>query len=171
MRVFAFVAVLATVAGPVSAADLFFCWKGSNGYTMTGEMRLPKGFSRMDIVTEDDLQAFRINGYFQGNHLGSWDMAHRGPNDTWHLRFDPVSMTFLTGDFFSTQRSQGWNANGGVQDCGNPGFGFNAGNHAQDICLNGTYVTESSIAPDTPLAASPDPVNPSCAAALPMSKN
>ena len=42
------------------------------------------------------------------------------------------------------------------------GFGFNSGNFAQDICLNGAYVEASSIAPDTPLLATLDPVTPDC---------
>lgn len=171
MRFLLSVAVCATISGPVAAADLYFCWSGSNGYTMTGSMTLPDNYSNMDVVTEDDLRRFKISGYHQGQFLGAWDMARRGTSDTWHLRFDPQTMTFLTGDFFTTPHSQGWNANGGVRDCGNPGFGFNSGNHAQDICLNGHYVAESSIAPETPLFASTMPVTATCQATLPMSKN
>lgn len=69
-------------------------------------------------------------------------------------------MIFLTGGSFAGFASQGWNANGDVTDCGTPGFGFNSGNFAQDICLNGAYVEASSIAPDTLLLATLDHATP-----------
>jgi hypothetical protein len=76
-------------------------------------------------------------------------------------------MIFLTGGSFAGFASQGWNANGDVTDCGTPGFGFNSGNFAQDICLNGAYVEASSIAPDTPLLATLNPEPPTAATQRP----
>jgi hypothetical protein len=55
---------------------------------------------------------------------------------------------------------QVWNAGGNVTDCGNPGFGFNGGNRAQDVCVNGAFIDESGIDPATPLKIAGDPSNP-----------
>lgn len=156
---------------PALAADFHFCWVGGNGYTMTGRITIPDARMSDAIVTETDITAFKISGYQEGTLLGTWSHTQAAPNTTWHLRFDPITMTFLTGDRFATMRSQGWNANGQVQDCGNPGFGFNAGSYAQDICVNGRYIAESSIAPDTPLFVSQSAVTPTCNDALLFSKS
>lgn len=164
--IFASLLALAGTAAPLSAADLSFCWKGANGYTMTGQMRVPDHLMSNAILTEDDVSAFKIAGYHHGQLLGTWDMQSLDADDTWHLRFDPISLTFLTGDRFASTHSQGWNADGDVQNCGSPGFGFNAGNYAQDICLNGQYVHDSSITPDTPLIATTGTVTATCATTL-----
>jgi hypothetical protein len=80
-----------------------------------------------------------------------------------HLRFDPQQMVFLTGGSFQGLHPQDWNANGNVTNCGKPGFGFNSGNYAQDICVNGTYIQASSIDPATPLTATFPPSCPTAA--------
>jgi len=152
----------AALAGPVQAADINFCWIGANGYTMTGRMEVPDALMTQAVVTEDEITAFKIAGYHDGKLLGTWDMADRAPGSTWHLRFDPVAMEFLTGGSFRTHRSQGWNADGQVRDCGMPGFGFNSGNFAQDICVNGTYIRDSAVAPDTPFLISSYAFTPNC---------
>jgi len=162
-----FLPTVACVAGlftttTARAADLSFCWVGANGYTMTGRMRVPDRLMSNAVLTENDVTAFKIAGYHEGTLLGTWDMASRAPNTTWHLRFDPVSQNFLTGDSFATTRSQGWNANGDVTDCGPTGFGFNSGNFAQDLCVNGQYIAESSVDPETKLVVSTQAFSPSC---------
>lgn len=149
-------------AAPASAANLNFCWNGANGYTMTGRMQVPDSKMSNAIITEDDVTAFKISGYLEGSLIGTWDMRQRGPDTTWHLRFDPITLTFLTGGSFDTTRSQGWNADGNVRNCGSPGFGFNSGNWAQDVCVNGEYVSDSSIPPDTLFTATTGPVTPTC---------
>ncbi len=133
------------------AADYSFCWTGANGYVMSGKMTLTQGVT--GIATEKDVTAFKIAGYRDDQLLGTWDMRDLNPGDTWHLRFDTRTQTFPTGGSFPTSRSQGWNADGGAEDCGNPGFGFNSGNYAQDVCVNGRWATDSSIPPDSPLIA------------------
>ncbi len=151
---FAFpLAVMACLTTPVAAlaSDFSFCWVGANGYTMTGKMSLSQGVTGM--ATEKDVTAFKIAGYRNGTLLGTWDMADLHPGATWHLRFDTATQTFPTGGSFPTQNSQGWNADGGADDCGNPGFGFNSGNHAQDVCVDGHWARDSSIAPESPLTA------------------
>jgi hypothetical protein len=51
------------------------------------------------------------------------------------------------GGHFLEQSYQEWNANGQVNDCGIPGFGFNGGNWAQDFCIDNVWIEESSIDP------------------------
>ena len=129
---------------------------------MTGRMSLPDAAMFKTILTEDGITDFKISGYHRGRLLESWNAADRGSNTTWHLRFDPTGMIFLTGGSFAGFASQGWNANGDVTDCGTPSFGLNSGNFAQDIYLNGAYVEASSIAPDTLLLATLDHTTPDC---------
>ncbi|WP_372804030.1 hypothetical protein [Loktanella salsilacus] len=168
-----FSAVLIAAFAPVSAtaANLNFCWIGAGGYTMTGRMQLPDDQMHAPIVTQDDVTRFKISGYYQGKFLGAWDMSQAAAGTTWHMRFDPQQMAFLTGGSFQGPHSQGWNANGDVIDCGSPGFGFNSGNYAQDICVNGTYIQASSIDPATPLMATFSPVTPDCSTAILTSKS
>ena len=154
--------VLSLCATTATAADFSFCWTGGNGYTMTGRMQVPDALMSNAILTEEDVTSFKIAGYLEGTLLGTWDMTQHTAQTTWHLRFDPIAMTFLTGGRFATTRSQGWNADGEVENCGNPGFGFNSGSYAQDICVNGQYIADSSIAPETPLIATFGAVTPTC---------
>ncbi|WP_377510613.1 hypothetical protein [Octadecabacter sp. R77987] len=132
------------LASPVAAADFEFCWVGANDYTMTGRMTVPDD-ALGGIVTQDDVTAFAITGFHRSLPVGQWDLSDLTPTTTWHLRFDPVTMTFPTGGMHNSADGQAWNANGSVNDCGNPGFGFNSGTNAQDVCVNGRFITASSI--------------------------
>ncbi len=154
--------LIAGVAGPIQAAELNLCWRGGGGYTMTGRMTLPDEAMFKTILTEDDITNFKISGYLKGRLIGTWNSAQRNADTTWHLRFDPAGMIFLTGGRFASFASQGWNADGDVENCGVNGFGFNSGSFAQDICVDGKYIEASSVPPDTPLLATLDPVTPDC---------
>lgn len=160
IRAAAFLCLLAT---PIDAAGFNFCWAGNGGYTMTGRIEFPDELMGR-IITERDVTEFEIIGYEFGVAIGRWNMNDRTPSTTWHLRFDPRSLTFPTGGSFPGELSQGWNADGEVTDCGQRGFGFNSGNYAQDICLYGVWIAQSSIPPETPLRATPNPVSPDCRA-------
>ncbi|SEN33279.1 hypothetical protein SAMN04488003_11380 [Loktanella fryxellensis] len=156
---------------PASAATLNLCWVGAGGYTMTGRMQVADAaMTAGRVLTEDDVQRFKITGYRDGRLLGTWDMVQARPGTTFHLRFDPATMTFPTGGSFDSNVSQGWNANGAVDDCGTPGFGWNSGNIGQDVCFDGTYIMDSTIDPKTPLFATYDPVSPDCGTTVPLSK-
>jgi len=123
-----------------------------------------------NMVTQDDISAFQITGYHNGTKVGYWTLEDRIPTTTWILRFEPETLNFPVGGDFPGLVSQGWNANGEVTDCGNPGFGFNSGNYAQDVCINGVYIAASSIDPFTPLRATYDPVTPECDTTPALSK-
>lgn len=154
--------IAAAVAAPVQAADLHFCWRGANGFTMTGEFGVPDSALTGGMITEDQISYFRITGYEVGIPVGRWSMDDLAAGSTFHLRFDTATMSFPTGGSYPGPASQGWNANGEVNNCGDKGFGFNSGNHAQDLCLYGVWVEHSSIAPQTPLRASTVAYTPDC---------
>lgn len=160
---------LSLVATQGQAADFYFCWTGANGYTMTGQMALPDDVLGQSIVTQEAVTGFKIAGYRDGQLLGKWDMASRTANTSWMLSYDPQRSVFLTPGELGLGVTQAWNAGGNADDCGNPGFGFNLGNFAQDFCLNGVWVEESGMPPDTPFLVSPVPVDPFCRIYAPVS--
>ena len=165
------VLALALGATAVRAEVVHFCWQGDHGYTMTGRMEFPDALGSAAVITEADVTAFAITGYQDGRALGSWDMRERGPDTTWYLRYLPRVMEFPVDSMLPGPFDQGWNADGNVTDCGIPGFGFNAGNYAQDFCVDGTWVEESGMPPPTPFyAMSSAPPTPDCSGPMLMSK-
>lgn len=158
-------------AQTASAATLNMCWTGGSGYTMTGRMELPDSAMNKPMVRETDITAFKITGYQDGGRIGSWNLIEKHENTSWALYFDPATFTFPTAIDLNRQVSQQWNANGDVDDCGNPGFGFNAGDFAQDVCVNGQYIEPSSIDPETIFFATFEPVTPDCRSAAALSKS
>lgn len=162
---------LSLAASAADAAVVHFCWQGDNGYTMTGRMEFPDALLTESLITEAEVTAFRITGYRDGQPLGSWDMADRGPDTTWYLRYMPRIMEFPVNAMVPGPFDQGWNANGDVTDCGNPGFGFNAGNYAQDFCVNGEWIVDSGMPPPTPFyAMNHPPPTPDCSGPILMGK-
>ena len=153
------------------AGTLNFCWTGGSGYTTTGRMVLPDSAMAKPMVREDDIITFKITGYLNSVRVGSWSLAALNKNTSWALYFDPTTFTFPTAIDLDIPVSQEWNANGDVDDCGTPGFGFNAGNFAQDVCINGQYIEISSIDPETTFFATYDPVTPECKSAVALSKS
>ena len=158
-------AVLTGTATAAGAVTHGFCWEGAAGYRIEGTITYPPGTT--GIVTERDVTGFVIAGYRDDTFLGSWSMKALTPETSWTLRFDADRLAFPMGGYADRGTYQEWNADGFAEDCGDPGFGFNGGNRAQDVCVNGVFVEESGISPDTPLAISPDAANP--CGPLPMS--
>ncbi|MGZ9808917.1 hypothetical protein ACXN5S_00455 [Pseudoroseicyclus sp. H15] len=131
---------------------------------MTGRIAFPDSALGKALVTERDVTEFEITGWLDGAEIGAWSLDELTPETTWHLNFDPKERRFPTGGNYPGAASQGWNANGEVNDCGPGGFGFNSGNWAQDVCLDGTWISASSIEPDVPFFAATAPVTPDCRA-------
>lgn len=157
-------------ATPPQAAQFQFCWVGANGYTMEGVIGFPDSLVNTGLITEADVTEFRIIGFLDGVVVGAWSLAERTPQTSWLLRFDTDTLRFPTGGIRSRNSYQEWNANGQVNDCGRiGGFGWNGGNYAQDICLDNTWIEDSSIDPDTPLFAQPMEVELRCETTLPVS--
>lgn len=159
-RAICLAAAVALAAAPLRAAEVYICWLGAGGYTMTGRMTFPDALLDTPLVTHNDLTSFRITGYFEERVIGKWDMAERTPQTSWLLRYEPRTSSFPLVGFDGLY--QMWNANGEVTDCGVPGFGFNAGNGGQDFCIDNTFILSSSIPPDTPLLGYSEPQLPSC---------
>ncbi|WP_342077932.1 hypothetical protein [Yoonia sp. SS1-5] len=160
---------LGLCAGPTQAANFYFCWLGDNGYSMTGEMTVNETALNKPIVTARDVTQFAIAGFRDGQQIGNWDLATKQAGDTWVLHFDPATNSFLTGDALPSGFSQGWNADGTAEDCGAGRFGFNSGNQAQDFCLDGVWIEESGVDPQTTFLVSPVPVDPQCRVYVPTS--
>ncbi|WP_375255523.1 hypothetical protein [Yoonia sp.] len=160
---------LSLMATQTAAAEFYFCWQGSNGFTMTGQMSIEPTALNKPIVTQNDVTLFRIAGYRDGRLLGKWDMATRDTDDSWFLNYDPARRAFLTPGELGLGISQAWNANGDANDCGVPGFGFNLGNYAQDFCVDGRWIEESGMPPETPFLVSPIPIDPQCRIYAPTS--
>ncbi|SDY34519.1 hypothetical protein SAMN05444004_101196 [Jannaschia faecimaris] len=160
------IALLLALASPVQAATHAFCWEGANGYRVEGFITYPDSEAGT-IVTEDTVTGFGITGWRGSDYLGKWSLVELAPETSFTLQFDTRTLSFPMGGYPENGTYQEWNADGTATDCGNPGFGFNGGNRAQDICVNGQFIDESGIAPDTPLAISPDVGNP--CGPLPMS--
>ncbi|MEJ6390059.1 hypothetical protein [Gymnodinialimonas ulvae] len=158
------------VATPVHAVQLQFCWTGANGYTMEGLIEYPDALQNTGIITEADVTDFQIIGFLDGVAIGSWTLHQRTPQTSWTLRFDTNSLQFPTGGIRAQNSYQEWNANGQVNNCGAAGgFGFNGGNYAQDVCIDNTWVEDSSIDPNTPLFAQPMDVTLICETTVPTS--
>jgi len=170
MRLAPLAAAVALAAQPAAAARFQFCWIGANGYTMEGEIAFPDGLLDTGIITEAQVSDFRIQGFHDGVPIGFWSLDMLTPDTSWLLRFDTRSREFPMGGSRSLQTYQEWNANGEVNDCGaEGGFGFNGGNWAQDVCIDNTWIEDSSIDPFTPLPAYPMDARLTCDPALPIS--
>ncbi len=153
--------VIGLLALPADAADRYICWQGAGGYTMTGQFSFPDALLNRTLIDHEDLTAFRIVGYLDGNVIGKWSMADATDATSWLLRYSPRTGLFPLQGFDGLY--QMWNANGEVNDCGTPGFGFNAGNGGQDICIDDRFILASSIPPETPLRSFSRPQSTDCA--------
>jgi hypothetical protein len=150
------VALIAMLSvGHANATEVHFCWRGAEGYRLVGQMAFPDRLAQADLITEEDVTAFQITGYLEGVVIGQWSLPQLRPDTSWELNFMPREMAFAMGGDTSSSMSQAWNANGAVEDCGTPGFGFNAGSNAQDVCIDGRWIAESGIPYETPLIARP----------------
>ena len=157
---------LALLGTPARAVTHTFCWRGANDYRIEGFISYPDTAQGW-LITETTVTGFGITGWQGSRYLGRWSMKDLTPETSWTLRFDSETLSFPMGGYIEDGTYQEWNANGFADDCGTPGFGFNGGNRAQDICVDGMFIDESGVPPDTPLSVSPDPANP--CGPLPMS--
>lgn len=155
-------ALALALATPAQAAEFNFCWIGDSGYTMTGRMTVDDTAMSNQLVTETDVTRFKIAGYLDGQLQGTWSAADRTDTTSWQLMFDPAAGRFLMPGETGLGITQAWNADGSASDCGTPGFGFNAGSNAQDLCINSVWVVQSGIAPNTPFFVTSAPVTPLC---------
>ncbi len=116
---------------------------------MSGAMSFDAALLGRKLVREDDMSCFQITGKSGEEQIGRWALGMLTLDTTWVLTFDPGTQEFVV---FSELHPmpQAWNMNGFGENCGNPGFGFNIGNAAQDLCVDGALIVQSQVAPPTP---------------------
>ncbi|MDA7426247.1 hypothetical protein [Thalassococcus lentus] len=129
-----------------------FVWEGANGYRMTGSMSFDKALIGTRLINESDMICFAIQGFKDGEPIGSWSLGMLNELTSWRLHFDPVAVAFVV-DGFGIPMPQAWNMNGAGTDCGMGGFGFNLGNLGQDFCTDNQVIAESRVAPAKPFPA------------------
>jgi hypothetical protein len=143
---------LASVAAAQAEPRIYaFTWAGQGGYEMRGALAFESART-IGLITESEVDCFVIEGFLNGQPLGRWALGMLNEDTTWTLAFDPVTEGFVVFGSLAIM-PQGWNMNGGGTDCGNPGFGFNIGNAAQDLCVNGELIFESQVDPSRPFPA------------------
>jgi len=129
-----------------------FEWSGGGGYGLRGGMAFDAALVREGLVTHDDVTCFEIEGVKNGAVIGRWALGMRGLETTWRLHFSPrASAFFVEGQLIGMP--QAWNMDGYGENCGAGGFGFNIGNYAQDICLDGALIVDSQVPPEQPFVA------------------
>lgn len=141
-------------SAPVLAGDAVyqFRWDGAGGYAVRGALAYPSALDGQELILDRDLSCFVIEGLKDGTPIGRWGLGDLDETTSWRLHFDPVRAAFLVeGD--GVWMPQAWNMNGEGEDCGEGGFGFNIGNAAQDICLDGGLIVESQVDPYRPFPA------------------
>ncbi|MGP6088523.1 hypothetical protein [Antarctobacter jejuensis] len=140
----------AALAEPVTYA---FEWQGGGGYRVKGALEFDPEEVAGPFVLESDLSCFVIEGKLDGAPVGRWALTMLNEETTWRLHFDPEASSFIV-DGEGIWMPQAWNMDGEGVDCGKDGFGFNIGNAAQDICLDGRLIVDSQVSPGTPFPAS-----------------
>ena len=146
------------LAAPAQAAELAysFLWQGEGGYAVRGALSYDAAFGTGDLVHEEELTCFVIEGLKDGTPIGRWALGDLTEETSWKLTFDPARPAFVV-EGEGIDMPQAWNMDGFGTDCGAGGFGFNIGNAAQDICLDGALITESQVDPYRPFPAAPAP--------------
>ncbi|WP_261395340.1 hypothetical protein [Salipiger bermudensis] len=146
--------LLCLSAGATSAeeARYRFEWQGGGGYVMRGGMSFDADLLSGGIVMASDLTCFFIEGSRDGDPVGRWALSMLNEETSWVLTFLPQSSEFAVfGE--GAMMPQAWNMDGFGTDCGAGGFGFNIGNAAQDLCIDGTLILASQVPPERPFPA------------------
>lgn len=148
--------VLILMAVPAMGEPLSFrfSWEGGNGFTMDGAVAFDPDARPDPWLRESDVTCFQVEGRRDGEPVGRWTLTMLRPETTWRLHFDLTTQVFLVdGDGSEVWMPQAWNMDGAGANCGRPGFGFNAGNVAQDLCVDGRLIVASQRPPAAPFAA------------------
>lgn len=132
-----------------------FDWQGSGGFAMAGVMQFDAAHLGKRLVIETDIACFAIEGTQDGVPIGRWALGMLEIDTTWTLTFDTLTQEFVSFGP-NHQMPQAWNMDGAGFNCGDPGFGFNIGNAAQDICVNGDLMVASQVRPSRPFPVTRD---------------
>lgn len=143
---------LVPVAASADMAVWRFDWQGAGGYSMLGALAVDAGLAAAELIDGEDVACFQIEGFLNGESIGRWALGMLTDLTTWTLSFQPADGAFVVygPEAFMPQA---WNMDGFGTDCGAGGFGFNIGNAAQDLCLDGKLLVESQVDPSRPFSA------------------
>ena len=139
------------LGGAAQAQDLrySFEWVGGGDYVMRGAFAYDPSLAGRRVIRETDLSCFEIAGFEGDQQVGRFALRMLTPDTTWVLSFDSVMQEFIVYGAGAAM-PQAWNMDGAGFNCGSPGFGFNIGNAAQDLCVNGQLIFESQVEPSRP---------------------
>lgn len=149
-------AVASLHAGAATAADAAswrFEWVGGGDYRMVGAFSIAEADLDAERVRGDDLICFVMRGYRGDEPIGVWRITELTAETYWNFSFEPASGRFPVGGLSFGPDGQEWNMSGAGDGCGEGGFGFNAGNAAQDLCVNDVWVSASSRPAAEPMTA------------------
>jgi len=149
MRGLALAVLAISLSSVVHAASYEFTWTGSNGYKMQGAFSISDDLAEAKFIDESAIECFWIKGFHVDKDVGSWTIRDLTPETTWTLNFSPSTLTFQTNG----NRNQEWNMRGSGRGCGKDGFGFHAGNAAQDVCINDRLIVASQVSRYKPMTA------------------
>lgn len=154
MRTAILASCLALITGAAAAQDarFRFLWQGAGDYTMRGALSFPADLLSQGVIHETDLSCFEIEGFLGAAPVGRWALGLLGPETSWTLTFDPAVSAFLVYGSGAAM-PQAWNMDGAGYNCGPGGFGFNIGNAAQDLCIDGQLIFDSQVDPSQPFPA------------------
>ncbi|WP_138472099.1 hypothetical protein [Poseidonocella sp. HB161398] len=133
-----------------------FQWQGNGGYAMEGALAYDSALARDGLVTGAEIDCFFILGRHDGAEIGRWSLGELDAGTDWIVTFLPGLGAFAVYSPV-TAMPQAWNMDGTGTSCGAGGFGFNIGNAAQDLCLDGQLLAESQVAPERAFPATPAP--------------
>ncbi|WP_255552263.1 hypothetical protein [Maritimibacter dapengensis] len=146
--------VLSVVALPAVAENVGFrfLWEGASGFEMVGALAFDESLMSEPVIYEGDLACFEIEGRQDGDAIGRFALDMVTLETDWRLTFLPGQGAFAVYSL-ATPTPQEWNMDGLGTSCGEGGFGFNIGNYAQDLCLDGKLLIASQMPPRTPFPA------------------
>lgn len=140
-------------ADAASAASWRFEWVGGDGYRMVGAFSMSDAEAGAEIVDGDALACFVIRGFDGDQPIGVWRISQLTDATFWNFSFEPRTGLFPVGGVSFGPGGQEWNMSGAGDGCGAEGFGFNAGNAAQDLCVDDAWVSASSQPAGQPFVA------------------
>ena len=132
-----------TVFANAAPVNYQISWEGNSGYEMRGGFSFDQSLHGTGVIHADALESFYIEGYLNGQIIGSWNYFTNPPTGTFNFNFDTYTDQFLTGGLSHSGTGQDWNTPSGGSDCDS--FGFGSGSVAQAICVDGAFSSDSYL--------------------------
>jgi PEP-CTERM motif-containing protein len=130
-------AILVLLAGAAEAGTITenLSWTGTSGYSLNGTFSYSDSLSGW--ITGSQLTSFSIEGFLNGNPVGSWNVADGvSPGAlSFNFNFNATTLLFGQGGLSGGQQGEIWNV--GVSCSDSSAFGFASGANRQVLCVNG----------------------------------